>query len=579
MLLKDRKGVILITCYLVIVILLILGSAFLLRSTSEKRIAEREKNSIQAFYLAEAGIDKIAKELYTTFQGSFPTPIPADFSWFNGLDDAPRSENPAYAGPPINALLGEGTYSVVLPVGGVSVDTLTGQADVTLESSGNVNNITRTVRSVIRYSLEPSRVFEYAYFVNNFGWFWGGGITGNGDIRSNGDFSFGGNPTVNGDIYASTNPDLGANGDITGNSMNKTIAQYRNQADDEARPTDPTADPQDIDGDGIDEEFPYPDGYGGNSERFPNQEVLEMPYLGNLQSYRNLAVSEGGTISQGGAVLVNAVYGDEAAEAGPDGVSGTPDDDCVVLNGTAANPIVISGPVVVEGDVIIRGVVRGQGIIYSGRNTHIIGDITYETPPAWPKPDTNPSATDTVNETRTFLGLASKGNVIIGDYTRNDWKTNVTNYLKPPFTQAYDIDHTDAVNGYDTDGYFDGEGTYVCRFDGNYTNNDGGVKDNGAGGSTNRRYYESSLSDDLVNSISAPSNQIRRIDAVSYTNHAFSGRVGALDVNGTIVCRDEAIVYSGSITMNYDLRAKTKGQDFNLPRVLALPQIISWEEN
>jgi len=572
MFLKDKKGIMLIACYLVIVVLTILGSAFLVRSVSEKRIAEKERDSLQAFYLAEAGIDRAAEELYSAFENNFTShPTPQNFSWFDGLDDTPRSENPAYAGPPVNALLGEGAYSVILPPGTVSVDTVTGQADVTLESTGNVNNITRTVRSVIRYSLEPSRVFDYSYFVNNFGWFWGGGITANGDIRSNGNFSFNGNPTVNGDIYASVNPDLGANGDITGNSRNDTIDFYRNQADDEARPTNPTADPQDIDGDGVDEEFPYPDGYDGASQRFPNQALLEMPYLGDLQAYRDLAVNEGGTIKQGGVVLVNAVYGDDALECGPDGICGTADDDCIVLIGTAANPVELNGPVVVEGDVIIRGVVKGQGIIYSGRNTHIIGNITYQNPPAWPKPDTTPAATDAVNDTRDFLGLASKGNVVIGDYTRNDWKRTVGRYLEPPFTQAYNVDPADEdigyISGYDEDGPF---------FDGDYTAwDEKGYKTDGK----ERKYYESSLSDNFIRTIAAASSQIRRVDAVSYTNHAFAGRVGAFTVNGSIVSRDEAIIYSGSITMNYDIRAKTKGDDFHLPSELALPQTMSWEEN
>ncbi len=580
--LKDKKGIMLIACYLVVVVLLVLGSALLLRSVGESKSAQRERASVQAFYLAEAGIDRVVSELHTTFQNNFPNPIPQDFNWFDGLDDLPRSENPPYAGPPgANTPLGEGTYTVIITA--VSVDAQNGQADVTLESTGDSYFIQRRIRSTIRYQLAPSQVFNYSYFVNNLGWLWGGGITANGDIRSNGNFSFGGNPEVNGDIYASANPDLGANGDITGNSKNVTIPQYRNQADDEARPTDPTADPEDVNGNGILDpgedtngngildDFDYPNGYDGTSTRFPHQEVLEMPYLGNLQTYKDLAVAEAGTVTQGGAVLVNGVY--HANGVGPDGIAGTPDDGCVVLNGTAANPIDIDGPVVVQGDVIIRGVVRGQGIIYSDRNTHIVGDITYENPPAWPKPDTDPETTDTINDARDFLGLAAKGNVVVGDYTSTSWQ-HVTNYLEPPFTQAYNVDPEDENIGYIT-GY-DAEGNPF--FDGDYTNTFG-VKDDGAGGAEPRTYYDSSLSDDYIHSIAAASNQIHQVDAVTYTNHAFTGRVGEFTVNGTVVARDEAIIYSGHITMNYDLRAKTRGDDFHLPRQLALPETISWEEN
>ena len=58
-----------------------------------------------------------------------------------------------------------------------------------------------------------------------------------------------------------------------------------------------------------------------------------------------------------------------------------------------------------------------------------------------------------------------------------------------------------------------------------------------------------------------------------YTNHAFAGKVGSFTINGSLVSRDEAIIYSGNLTMNYDVRAKSKGEEFYLPRALALPHI------
>ena len=576
MFLKDRKGIILIACYLVIIVLAILGGAFLVRSTGEKRAVERERDSIQAFYLAEAGVEREARDLYNNFSNYFyslPAPGAGAYAWFNGLKGTI---------PYNNQSLSMGTYTVIIE--DINVDTTpgAGQAEVTLNSTGRINitNTEKSIRVIIRYRHEPAGVFNYSYFVNNLGWFWGGGITANGDIRSNGNFSFNGNPAVNGDIYGSANPDLGASGDITGNSRNDTIDFYRNHADDEARPTNPTADPSPP------EDYNYPNGYDGNSERFPNQEALKMPYLGNLQQYKDLALNEGGTISQGGVVLVNAVYeyepGDDAipgtaddVDVGPDGLGNTPDDGCIALIGTEEEPIIINGPVVIDGDVVLTGTVTGQGIIYSGRNTHIIGNLTYQNGPTWPKPDTDPTGTDAGNDAKDFLGLATRGNVVIGDYTRNDWKTTVRDYLKPPFTQAYDTDSADADIGYDTDGNPDNG----YRFDGDYTAGDGGVKDNGSGGSASRRYYESSLSDDFIHDNATSSNQIRRINAVTYTNHAFAARVGDFTMNGSIIGRDEAIIYSGHITMNYDIRAKTKGDDFHLPTQLAFPQIISWQEN
>ncbi len=555
---NNNKGVILISAYIIIVILLILGSSYILRSVSEKRIADRSRDSVQALSIAEAGIDKVTADLWTTFNTTYPNPTMTNFVWFDNLLGA----NPPYT-PPSNTSFGTGRYTVQV----VSVTTPTGLEgrDVTIRSQSTVNDTQRSVEAVIRYNLAPFGVFNYSYFINNFGWFYGGGITSNGDVRSNGNFAFQGNPMVNGDIYASVNPDLGAAGTITGDSRNQTASQYQSGASTRARPTNPTdlSNPNDT---------IFDPGYKGTSSRYPQQQLLNMPYLGDLSTYESLAISQGGTIKQGGNTLVNGVYSGN----GPDGIAGTPDDGCVVLIGTDTNPIIINGPVVVTNDVVIKGKVQGQGTIYSGRNTHVVGDVTYKNPPSWPKPDSNPNQTNTTNATKDFLGLVSKGNLIVGDYTRNDWQTNVTTYLKPPFTQAYKVDAADSSIGYVQ--YYNNGQPY---FNGDYTVNDSGSKDNGTGGSANRKFYESSLSDSYIHSISDASSSIRQVDAVTYTNHAVAGKMGAFTINGSMISRDEATVYSGSIDMNYDVRAYGSGtQSLNifLPRELAPAQTISWKE-
>jgi len=52
---NKRHGVALVIAFLVIVVLLVLGSIFILRSVGEKYAGSKEKASIQAFFLAEAG--------------------------------------------------------------------------------------------------------------------------------------------------------------------------------------------------------------------------------------------------------------------------------------------------------------------------------------------------------------------------------------------------------------------------------------------------------------------------------------------------------------------------------------------
>ena len=69
-------------------------------------------------------------------------------------------------------------------------------------ASAQVGNAVRTVQSAVIVN-PPSLVFDYEYFLNNWGWWWGSTITGNGGQRANWDFDFRSNPTVNGVIYAS----------------------------------------------------------------------------------------------------------------------------------------------------------------------------------------------------------------------------------------------------------------------------------------------------------------------------------------------------------------------------------------
>jgi hypothetical protein len=54
--LKNNKGVVLILCYFVLVVLLVLSAAVFVRSINESNNSERNTESLQAFYQAEAGI-------------------------------------------------------------------------------------------------------------------------------------------------------------------------------------------------------------------------------------------------------------------------------------------------------------------------------------------------------------------------------------------------------------------------------------------------------------------------------------------------------------------------------------------
>lgn len=501
--------------------------------------------------------------------------------------------------------MGSGTYCVSIPdsqeVNGCQVvcrvvevdkDLVMKLVDVTLRAtakrlapSGAV--VQKTLEERVRYRLARADVFDYAYFVNNRGWFQGESCYANGDIRANGNMELDAGPVVNGDIFSS-----GYLSGLTGNFW--TRSQYWSNAGTTARPTTPTW------SNGSSWEMGYDASTSLYTDRRKKQdsedgiEDLEMPYISDLSIYKAIAQEEHGKILQGSTVLIDAVFDG----TGPSGVADAADKGCIILEGTSSSPIVLNGTVVVEGDVLIKGYVTGQGVIYAGRNIHILGDVRYKNPPSWPKPDNNPTATATANLSKDMLGLAAKGNIVIGNYTptstgwgtSNEWLEGIRSYITPSFVPAYTCDPSDVDIGYGT--------ASNPTFSGDYTKNDGGEKVkitekylyNSRGrviGTTNvvesvsRKYYESSVADSVI--ASKASNSASRIDAVLYNNHAIMGHIGACTFNGSLVCRDEALLYSGSLRINWDIRLGSRSADgmafsIYLPLTLSPPKTLFWRE-
>lgn len=332
-----------------------------------------------------------------------------------------------------------------------------------------------TARSVIeetvRFAQQRSKVFNNAYFVNNFGWFSGGSsIKIDGDVRSNGNFQMDPNITINGHVYAAKNTTLAnATGSIyngTGKMDSKTDykkASYGTANRMRPLETDPVSGAFNKGGyDAPDN--PTTDDY--EKRLHPGQELsVEMPYIGDISSneseYRAWAQElhdadpNMATIKKGGKTLVSVYYDG----VGPSGeatfydASGNqvqaPDYGAIELCGTSSDPIVINGPVIIPNDVIISGYVKGQGTIYSGRNIHIVGNITYKNPPSWSQKSTSGSN----NQNADMLGLMAKGNIVIGNYNATyggtKWTSKVDSYLyKTTYVPAYDCDTSDAAIGY-----------------------------------------------------------------------------------------------------------------------------------
>lgn len=540
---KNRPGIAAIsTTFVVSLVLIMVAAAIVFIITSETRETSFRIKEKQAFYLAEAGLEQAIVNVQSSLESVYKDAknVNSPLAWLSSIANTPNY---------VIGSLETGSFSVDI----VSVESDYMQKDIIFYAQGSSKGVTEQVHYRATFGFDPSLVFDYSYFINNYGWFYGGSQYFAGDVRANGAFKVMGAQRIDGDVYANGSID-----ESQGNFFYSTMAEYYANASTRARPGDPPAPGEDFLEGGYDA---FADLYdASNNPRDPgrpqlhaNQEKVDMPYLGDLSIYQTLAQSQDGTISQGGTVIVDNVY------------TGN-----LVLVGTTANPIVINGPVVVTNDVIIKGVVQGKGTIYAGRNVHIINNLTYSDPPAWPKPDTDPDGTMAANANKDILALCAKGNVMFGDYNHSSWNT-VKKYLKPPFTSAYEVDPTDAGIGYvsytqDGDPYFNGD----------YTANDGGTKTDGSA----RKYYESSLSDAQWTAL-GPSNSITQIDALIYDNHAVSGRISNCAINGSLIARDEAIVFSGSINVNYDYRVKKNALEYiniQLPISVMEPERKAWSQ-
>ncbi|MFZ4394252.1 MAG: hypothetical protein ACOYOU_01340 [Kiritimatiellia bacterium] len=583
---RCTKGQALVMVLIIMMIAMALSVPMFNMGKQAARMPVRWRNYDQSFFTALSAMERVKWDMngaFTAFYTAAPLPRSIlKFTWFDTC-----STNQIGSVNPYLAPQGATFSNAIIWVSILGVRTISGdQRDVTVHLKCQYNGVVREVEEVMRFRRMTSGVFDYAYFINNFGWFWGNTITANGAVRANGNFSFNTyTPVVNGDIYAGINPENGATGIIDGSNMQSwqlTNNYYYSHTPTTARPGSPTSNSATAFA-GSD----WPMGYNGKPTSYKYQQSLEMPYLGDLSDYTWLASNRAGMvyqidpITQATNILINMVY----TNAGPSGVmtnlDGSPKADvgCIMLDGTV-NPIRIKGPVVVKGDLVIKGKFSGQGTIYAGRNIYIAGNLTATNAPAWPKPDATPDTTMVANSQRDMLGLCAKGNTLMGDYTDSSWDSNVSYYSRPPFTAPYKIDNSDLSNGYGS--YQDANGEWW--FNGNYTASDGGSRVSGSG-TAPRTFLTSSIDAATFKAFAQPT-RVARVDAVMYNNHLLSGLIGdssGMLINGSVISRDEAMIYYNTINLNWDIRLGSTSKeasliDIFLPGTLAPPQTACFRE-
>ena len=208
---SRRRGNALISVFFLTMLVTVGAVAYVNRATQSLRDSRRMSYEIQSTHLCESGIQSVLRSLWRPFK------INQDFDDMDTRTGGATTSSPkaSIAG----SMPGAGYFSAGV-VSESSPDTYTrtvlirsvGWVDMNGNGQLDGNEPRKTVDVNATYQLARSQVFDYTYFVNNYGWMDGFGpsdLIVNGDVRANGNFNFtNGSPTINGSVYASVNQKL-----------------------------------------------------------------------------------------------------------------------------------------------------------------------------------------------------------------------------------------------------------------------------------------------------------------------------------------------------------------------------------
>ena len=611
---RDERGTAFVATLFATAALGAMAYATTILASTEVNDSRRSLMDMKTLSLAEAGIEQSVAWVQDVIKKSQPDPI-------TGVENALS----------VSGVLTERLLFDALPVldGGSKVGEYTssvrakkrdGGLDLVIRATGyfpaapknmrNKQNAPRrkSIEVTVRLEHEPGSVFDYAYFINNWGWLYGNTIFCNGNLRSNGQFDAGGYaPTIEGQTTYEGFEWIGGSAHLLGYmDSNKDGLQDGNDGG--------IWSGWDIVG------HSNVKGLGGQSQNQHDfQNSVEMPNLSDLSVYERKAT---GSIKVGGVTMSDSVYGDNPSEK-----------QNLYLVGTKKDPIEITGTVVVRGHVVIQGVVKGQGSIYSGGNVYIPSNVEYFSSPTSKRPHSTTQADTqgwiTSNKSRDMLGLFARENIVAGDFTNSTWRSYVGWWLGHSNNQSAEDAGEDLIpntlKGRDgiaktaDDDVLEGDGVWTVE---RYSKADlaaglipagknvgdpipatgedidgDGVQDMTltladlelpSGGAMSSSDWGGNLPVGGVSKYSdIASMKMTNIDATLYTNHAMAwtalpGSGNDIEVNGALIARNEAIIYGAdSITFNYDCRLLGGNQGFaqtlfELPQVVAPLRTVSW---
>jgi hypothetical protein len=411
-----------------------------------------------------------------------------------------------------------------------------------ITASAKVNYKVRTVQAQI--TLRPvSQVFDYEYFLNNWGWWWGSTITGNGAQRANWDFDFRDGPTVNGSIYAADQVD----------ENEVPIQNY------------PTA--------------PFSGLAGADETNLVHQGAprVTMPNLLNFTNYMATALANtnaNGMWINGQEVVAGVLSNAYTPNPGGNAGNLSPQTGLYVV-GTSASPITIKGTVVIPGDLVIQGVVTGQGTLYVGGNLYVAGNLTYANGPNFSTPPETetPAQRDawvSQNGTNDLIAYAVRGSVLAGDVTNPDWVNYCYDYPGSGLQFVGDESHLgqDGIAGTPDDNtpFLHANGTMSTWYDadGDGTTNANYSYNNDINMTATRASYIQGYPKTILGTpvaySSVATDNMGTLQGIFYTDHAAAMRLAqsTATFNGAIVSRNEQIVFQNYLDLVYDSRVNSR---------------------
>lgn len=420
-----QSGSALVVVLFVVAGLTLMGMALLGSTTLALKSSDTARDDADLLYIAEAGLERMTGDITCSLVGQPNLDHIFDNYVMLHLTHGRSKGADGTAGTSddsgrdyVNVPHGRGTFTINI----LAFPTTVAEArdmeyvDINIRSTATVEGRSKTLQSVIRLSLVPSRVFDNAYFMNNFGWMSGwacGTLYFHGNLRANGDIR----------LYGSCVRGRGTPyyRKVIGNDL---IGRIHNGGL--------------IAGGRIIEAQNCQNDFGNAANQYEYQDIVPMPNLSDLSLYVRAAREwNGGTAGDdgiwgtpddtGGSLLqvwdnrlnryrtyracIGCNLGPDATwntaddRYGRDGLDDTDDDESpfMVLDGTV-QPIIINGPVVIgspgvdgiwntndewdgaglrpmTGGIIIRGQVSGQGSLYTPGNIYVTQEIRYSSPP------------------------------------------------------------------------------------------------------------------------------------------------------------------------------------------------------